>query len=123
MERLLDFLVITLFIVIGIILYRLLLRRLSKGKVDMDSFCTLYSLEKNPVSGEVEFYFVSPDMIKVEFSIWRENEKILELKNDYFKKGGHIIRFDSSKLPDGEYFFGLVTSNQRTIKRFKIQNN
>ncbi|MBM3186827.1 MAG: hypothetical protein FJZ67_11065 [Bacteroidetes bacterium] len=123
MERLLDFLVITLFIVIGIILYRLLLRRLSKGKVDMESFCTLYSLEKNPVSGEVEFYFVSPDMIKVEFSIWKENDKVVELKNDYFKKGGHIVRFDSTTLPDGEYFFGLVTSKQRTIKRFKIQNN
>lgn len=123
MERLLDFLVITLFIVIGIILYRLLLRRLSKGKVNMDTFCTLYSLEKNPVSGEVEFYFVSPDMIKVEFSIWKENDKIVELKNDYFKKGGHIVRFDSTTLPNGEYFFGLVTSKQRTIKRFKIQNN
>jgi hypothetical protein len=123
MERLLDFLVITLFIVIGIILYRSLLRRLSKGKVDMDSFCTLYSLEKNPISGEVEFYFVSPDMIKVEFSIWKENDKIIELKNDYFKKGGHIVRFDSTSIPDGEYFFGLVTSKQRTIKRFKIQNN
>ena len=123
MERLLDFLVITLFIVIGIILYRLLLRRLSKGKVDMDSFCTLYSLEKNPISGEVEFYFVSPDMIKVEFSIWKENDKIIELKNDYFKKGGHLVRFDSTSIPDGEYFFGLVTSKQRTIKRFKIQNN
>lgn len=123
MERLLDFLFITLCIVIGIILYRLLLRKLSKGKLDMDSFCTLYSLEKNPVSGEVEFYFVCPDMIKVEFSIWKENEKLIELKNDYFKKGGHIIRFNSITLPNGEYFFGLVTSKQRTIKRFKIQNN
>lgn len=89
----------------------------------MDSFCTLYSLEKNPVSGEVEFYFVSPDMIKVEFSIWKENEKVFELKNDYFNKGGHIVRFESTSIPDGEYFFGIVTSNQRTVKRFKIQNN
>lgn len=123
MENLIDFLFITLFIILGIVLYRLLLKRLSKGKVDMDSFCTLYSLERNPVSGEVEFYFVSPDMIKVEFSIWSENEKVQELKNDYFKKGGHIVRFDSTSLPNGEYFFGLVTSKQRTIKRFKIQNN
>ena len=123
MEKLLDFLFITLCIVIAIILYRLLLRRLSKGKVDMDSFCTLYSLEKNPVSGEVEFYFVSPDMIKVEFSIWKDNEKVMELRNDYFIKGGHIVRFESTSLSDGEYFFGLVTSKQRTVKRFKIQNN
>jgi hypothetical protein len=123
MERIIDFLVISLIIVVVIILYRLLLKRLSKDKVNMESFCTLYSLEKNPVSGEVEFYFVSPDMIKVEFSIWRENEKVLELRNDYYKQGGHIIRFDSQSLPNGEYFFGLVTSKQRTVKRFKIQNN
>jgi hypothetical protein len=48
---------------------------------------------------------------------------VFELKNDYFKKGGHIVRFESTSIPDGEYFFGLVTSNQRTVKRFKIQNN
>jgi hypothetical protein len=123
MEKLLDFLFISLLIVLAIILYRLLLRKLSKGKVDLDSFCTLYSLEKNPVSGEVEFYFVSPDMIKIEFSIWQDKEKVLELRNDYFKKGGHIIRFDSRTLSDGEYFFGLATSKQRTIKRFSIQNS
>jgi hypothetical protein len=123
MEKIVDFLFISLLIVLGIVLYRLLLRRLSKGKVDMESFCTLYSLEKNPVSGTVEFYFVAPDMIKVEFSIWRDNEKILELSNDYFKKGGHIIRFDTKEISNGEYFFGIVTSSQRTIKRFRIEND
>lgn len=123
MEKLVDFLFISFLIVLAIVLYRLLLRKLSKGKVDMDSFCTLYSLEKNPVSDEVEFYFVSPDMIKVEFAIWRDNEKVMELRNDYFKKGGHIIRFDSKTLPNGEYFFGLITSSQRTIKRFNIENS
>jgi hypothetical protein len=123
MEKLVDFLVISLVIIVVIILYRLLLRKLSKEKVDMTSFCILYSLERNPVSGEIEFYFVSPDMIKVEFSIWRENEKVIEIRNDFFKKGGHIVQFDSNTLPDGEYFFGLVTSKQRTIKRFRIQNN
>jgi hypothetical protein len=123
MEKIVDFLFISLLIVLGIVLYRLLLRRLSKGKVDMESFCTLYSMEKNPVSGTVEFYFVAPDMIKVEFSIWRDNEKILELSNDYFKKGGHIIRFDTKEISNGEYFFGIVTSSQRTIKRFRIEND
>ena len=123
MERIIDVLVISLIIIVVIILYRLLLKRLSKDKVNMESFCTLYSLEKNPVEGEVEFYFVSPDMIKVEFSIWKDQEKMVELRNDYFKKGGHIIRFDSQSLPDWEYFFGLVTASQRTIKRFRIKNN
>jgi hypothetical protein len=123
MEKLIDFLFVSLLIILAIILYRLLLKKLSNGKVNSESFCTLYSLEKNPVSGEVEFYFVSPDMIKVEFCIWKDNEKVLELRSDYFKKGGHIIRFDSTILSDGEYFFGLVTSKQRTVKRFRIQNN
>jgi len=123
MEKIVDFLFISLLIVLAIVLYRLLLRKLSKGKVDMDSFCTLYSLEKNPVSDEVEFYFVSPDMIKVEFAIWRDNEKVLELRNDYFKKGGHIIRFDSKTLPNSQYFVGLITSSQRIIKRFNIENS
>jgi len=122
MEKLIDFLFISLLVVLVIILYRLLLKKLSAGKMNLDSFCTLYSLEKNSVNDEVEFYFISPGTLKVEFSIWRDNEKVLELRNDYFSKGGHIIRFDTKTLPNGEYFYGLTTLNQRTIKRFTINN-
>jgi hypothetical protein len=122
MEKLTDFLFISLLIVLCFIAYRLLLKKLSGGKPSPDAFCILYSLENNPASGEIEFYFVSPGTIKIEFSIWKEDDKILELSNDYFNKGGHIIRFDSRLLPNGEYFFGIVSSNQKTIKRFSIQN-
>jgi hypothetical protein len=122
MEKLTDFLFISLLIVVSFIAYRLILKKLSKGKLNVDDFCILYSLEKNPSSGEIEFYFVSPRTMKIEFSIWKEDNKVLELSNDYFNKGGHIIRFDSRLLPNGEYFFGIVTSNQKTIKRFSIEN-
>lgn len=122
MEKLIDVLFYSFGILVLIILYRLLLKRLSKGKVNLESYCTLYSLEKNPASGEIEFYFVTPELMKVEFSIWKENEKIIELRSEHFKKGGHIIRYDSTQLADGEYFFGIITSNQRTIKRFNIKN-
>lgn len=122
MEKLTDFLFISLLIVVSFIAYRLILKKLSKGKLNVDDFCILYSLEKNPSSGEIEFYFVSPRTMKIEFSIWKEDNKVLELSNDYFNNGGHIIRFDSRLLPNGEYFFGIVTSNQKTIKRFSIEN-
>jgi hypothetical protein len=122
MEKLTDFLFISLLIVVSFIAYRLILKKLSKGKLNVDDFCILYSLEKNPSSGEIEFYFVSPRTMKIEFSIWKEDNKVLELSNDYFNKGGQIIRFDSRLLPNGEYFFGIVTSNQKTIKRFSIEN-
>ena len=122
MEKLLDVLFYSLIVLVAIVLYRLLLKRLSRGRIDNDTFCTLYSLEKNPASGEIEFYFVVPDTMKVEFSIWKENEKVIELRNEHFKKGGHIVRYDSNQLSNGEYFFGLVTSNQRTIKRFNVAN-
>jgi hypothetical protein len=122
MEKLTDFLFISLLIVVSFIAYRLILKKLSKGKLNVDDFCILYSLEKNPSSGEIEFYFVSPRTMKIEFSIWKEDIKVLELSNDYFNNGGHIIRFDSRLLPNGEYFFGIVTSNQKTIKRFSIEN-
>ena len=123
MEKLLDVLFYSFGILLLIVLYRLLLKKLSKGKINYESYCSLYSLEKNPAAGEVEFYFVAPELMKVEFSIWKENEKIVELRNEHFKKGGHIVRYDTTKLPDGEYFFGIITSNQRTIKRFNIRNN
>jgi hypothetical protein len=123
MEKLIDILFYSFGILVLIILYRLLLKRLSKGKINLESYCTLYSLEKNPACGEIEFYFVAPELMKVEFSIWKENEKLIELRSEHFKKGGHIVRYDSTQLADGEYFFGIITSNQRTIKRFNIKNN
>jgi hypothetical protein len=47
--------------------------------------------------------------------------KILEAVNA--DPGGHIVRFDSTQIDDGNYFFGLRTENQKTLKKCQIRNN
>ena len=123
MEKISAILLVSFLLLLGVILYRLLLRKLSKGRIKNENYCTLYSLDKNPASGEVYFYFVSPYKIAIEFSIWEGDIRILELRNEEFSEGGHIIHFDTKNLKNGNYLFGLITSEQKTVKRFRIENN
>ena len=101
-----------------IIAYRLLIRKLSKGRVRLEDFCTLYSTETYEVKGEVE----CPKPINVQFCIWSNDEIVVELANKEFDSGGHILRYDSSQLENGGYTFGLVTEKQKTVKKFGVKN-
>ncbi|MEI8116500.1 MAG: hypothetical protein WCH03_03080 [Flavobacteriia bacterium] len=122
MEMLIEFLVATLVILIAIIAYRFLLRYLSKGGVDQALYCELYSLDIEPASGEVSFYFVCPKTIHVTFHIWKADEVVLQLTDKEYEQGGHLLKFQTSELPNGTYYFGIETSTQKTQKRFTIQN-
>jgi hypothetical protein len=107
MEMIIEFLIATLIILVAIIAYRFLLRYLSKGNVDQAQFCELYSLDHEPASGEVSFYFVCPSTTHVTFQIWKADEVVLQL---------------TTELPNGTYYFGIETSKQKSQKRFSIQN-
>ena len=113
---------ITLFILLIIIAYRFLIRRLSNDRVRLEEFCTLYSTETYEVNGEVEFYFQCPETIDVHFCIWSNDKIIVELANKEFGSGGHILRYDTKQLENGGYTFGLVTKKQKTIKKFGVKN-
>jgi hypothetical protein len=76
MDMLIEFLVVTLIILMAIIAYRFLLRYLSKGNVDQAVFCELYSLDHDPAAGEISFYFVCPTETHVTFNIW-ESDNIM----------------------------------------------
>lgn len=122
MERTIEFLIITLIILIAIIAYRFLLKYLSKGNINQAVFCELYSLDHEPASGEVSFYFVCPTETFVTFHIWNGDEVIKQLTSKAFEKGGHLLKFQTSELPNGVYYFGIETAKQKTQKRFTIQN-
>jgi len=122
MSRINEFLFVTLGILVIIILYRFMIKRMSRHRVRQEEYCVLYSLEVNPAFGEIEFYFVTPEARNITFSIWKQEEKVRELAHKEFSKGGHILRFDSTEIENGEYFFGIETNNQKTIKRFEIKN-
>ena len=120
--ELISILYITLIILLIIIAYRFLIRRLSNNRVRLEEFCTLYSTETYEVKGEVEFYFQCPEAIDVHFCIWSNDKIVVELANKEFDSGGHILRYDTRQLENGGYTFGLVTKKQKTIKKFGVKN-
>lgn len=122
MERIIEFLVITLLILLAIIAYRYLLKYLSKGNVNQALFCELYSLDHEPAMGEVSFYFVCPEMTFVTFCIWKGDEVIKQLTSKEYEKGGHLLKFQTSEIENGVYYFGIETAKQKTQKRFTVQN-
>jgi len=117
-----DVLVVSLIVFSIIIGYKLFLKWLSRGRVDAEKYCALYSTESFQVNGEVEFYFQCPKEMHVDFKIWLDDDKEISVASRTFESGGHIIRFDSTSLKNGIYTFGIETENQKTVKKFEIRN-
>lgn len=105
------------------IAYRELLKYLGKGTPSKKDYCVLYGLEKNPSVGEVEIYFTSEEKKMVTINILDKDMNFLvEVKSFECSKGGNIVRYDSSQIADGDYFYCLETANQKTMKKMKVQN-
>ena len=104
--------------------YKHLLRRLSKNAVKHEEYFSLEAIEMNPASGEIPFYFTSNEVKSYTFSILdAQMDELLELRSAECMTGGNIIRFDSSKLSNGDYFYCLKTDNQKTVKKMTILNS
>lgn len=118
-----DFLSITLVILLAIILYRLLLRFLSRKHVNTEQYCTLFDVEDQPVKGEIPFYFSTKIPRNVEFLLESvEGRCVAHIANQAFETGGHLLKFDSSALNDGTYFYVLKTENQEIRKKLVVKN-
>ncbi len=114
---------VSLVILVVYILYKWLLNRLQKGAVQHQNYCVLANLEDDPASGELIFYFTSNEVKNVRIVILdSQMNDLIEVSNEDCSVGGNIIRFDSTELPNGEYFYGLITENQKTVKKMTIQN-
>jgi hypothetical protein len=116
-------LLISLALIIFIIAYKKLLAYLSKGEIPDEKYCVLNTLEVNPASGEIEFYFTNEEEKFVYLEILNPDFSLnQELTAKVFKVGGHIIRFDSTSIPNGNYYYQLRTDNQKTMKKFDVLN-
>jgi hypothetical protein len=122
MEAVIKFLFVSFLILLAFIGYRALLRRFQRGHVSHKEFCELYTLDQDPAQGELAFYFVCPEERKVQFAIWQNNALLIEVAHSTFEKGGHILRFDSTQISNGVYYYGIVTADQETKKRMIIAN-
>lgn len=105
------------------ILYKKLLAHMNKDVPQKELYCELSSLENDPVSGELEFFFTSKDTKQVVFEILNEDHSPLEVVTDKeFSAGQHILRYDSTRLKNGSYFYRLKTYNQQTMRKMRVFN-
>lgn len=116
-------LAVSLAILLFVIAYRKLLAYLGKGNPPKEKYCVLYGLENSVVAGEVEFYFTTEEKKIVALEILNQNMDFVHLiVEKEFGVGGNIVRFDSTVLPNGNYFYQLRTENQKTMKKLRIEN-
>jgi hypothetical protein len=123
MDTVIIYMLTSITIITVILLYMRVISK-EKGKlITQKKYCVLYSFEENVQQGNLEFYFTNEEMKQVSFELLSEKEEFIELiKEGQFKPGGHIIRFDSTKIKNGVYFYQLRTDNQIIKKKMVVDN-
>lgn len=123
MEFVVGILIFTLAILIFVISYKKLLAYLGKGSIPKEKYCVLYSLETEPASGDIQFYFTSEEKKEVKLQLLDDQYNFLkEIYNKECRADGNIIPFNTTELSNGIYFYCLVTENQKTMKKMTIRN-
>lgn len=115
---------VTLALLVLYIAYKKLLAYLGKGVPVQRDYCVLYSLEVQPSKGEVEIYFTTEFPKEVTIELLNSDMSVNQvIRTGEFEEGGHITRFDSTLIPNGQYYYCLRTENQKTMKKMVIAND
>lgn len=112
-----------LIIIILIVLYQLLLRRLKRDRPSQENYLTLHAIEQNPASGTIQIFFEQELPKQVRISIYDTQETINDVIDEKeYDAGGNVISIDTTKYPNGEYYLELKTDFQKSSKLFEIKN-
>lgn len=114
---------VSLVVVLLILGYILLLRRMKRGQISMDDYVELHPIDSEFATGWVQFFFKIKAPKKILFIIYAENDMFFEvLTNKMYQPGGHILKFDTSEMPNGRYYYEVITENQKTSKLMEVKN-
>lgn len=106
-----------------IIVYWAYLKHKERKRIPHEKFDKLYYLGEEALTGTIQFTFILRRDEYVVFKISDLNGDdidVLLAKN--LPKGKHQISWNSKELPNGEYFYVLITYYQKISKRMKIEN-
>ena len=113
----------TLIIIVLIILYRLLLKRLKRSRPSQENYIVLHPIEHNPASGTIQIFFEQKLPKKAKVSIYNTEETVSEIiEEKEFGAGGNVISIDTTKFQNGSYFLEVKTEFQKSSKLFEIKN-
>jgi len=83
----------------------------------------LFPYEYPTAKGEITFFFEADEPLEYHFFVHNtaSGEKLI-LAEGKCRKGGQKIQFDTTKVVNGHYYYGLATHFQKTEKRLEINN-
>ncbi len=114
---------VTLVVIIIALAYRRLLSHFGKDTLPKEDYCILFSLEEDVAVGVVDFYFTAEKIKEVTIHILDENYNLVkEIWREKATIGGNIVKFDTQSLLNGNYFYALISDNQKTMKKMVIVN-
>lgn len=123
MNIVLGILYVSITVIVLVILYRLLIKKLNKGNLDPTLFCELETLDEVQSHGVIDFCFRCKQDKKVDFEIVTLNfDQVYSVASKDFPAGQHILKFDTTLVENGEYFYLLKTDNQQIFKKILIAN-
>lgn len=117
------------FVMVGVVLSvyytikKISIKRKAKRKYASQEYASLKSLNPAEVKGDVKFFYELPKSTKVCFNILDEKyDLVMEIENIEKEAGDHMVKFNSTQLSNGNYFYQLSTPNQKVTKKFVIEN-
>jgi hypothetical protein len=121
-----EILFISLGITLGLFLtyqgYKYFVSTVRKNEVYVPKI-KLHYIENIISKGEIMFHFEVIEEQPVLFELCDVNMNPLEvLKNETLTTGTYTIKFDTTKIPNGEYFYCLKGEQQQLMKKFEVQN-
>ncbi|MDD2983419.1 MAG: hypothetical protein PHQ74_08525 [Crocinitomicaceae bacterium] len=114
---------VSLVIIILFLIYKRILMNINRKEPSQKLYCELIFLENDLAKGMVEFYFTNLEKKEIRFEILnKEYETVQLLSEEEFEAGQHIVRFDSTSVANGNYFYQLKTDNQQTMRKMVVNN-
>jgi len=114
---------VTLIIILILIINRKAKQRLAAKKALLNPNVLLYPYEFPNAFGEISFFFEADTAIDYTFFLIdaNTNEQIV-IASGTCRVGGQKVPFDTKKLPNGTYYYGIETKFQRIEKKLRITN-
>jgi hypothetical protein len=120
---LLGVLSVSLSLLVIVISYKKLLAYMGKGTPNKADYVFLYTLENQPSFGVVEFFYELKASKNVRLELLNKELELIEVIDQRdAESGGTIVRFDTSTHSNGDYYYQIVTDNQKTMKKMRIEN-
>ncbi len=122
METLQRFLLVSAIVLFVIVFYKWLMKYLRRKDIN-DPFPYVFPFEREVLSGEELLKFDMPYASQVKAEVYSESEeRLLTAFDQEIKQGIHIMAFDVSSLPSGNYELKVSFPNQTVRRPIKVSN-